>query len=178
MLKAELVCLAAIEREDLRQLMDWRNDGRLRRYFREYREINLPMQEAWFEQKVLKDPSAAMFAIRRLCDNELIGCCGLPVINRVPRHAEISLYIGTDGVYIDNKGYAREAVNLLLEYAFSELNLNKVWAEVYIFDKKKKRLFDNLGFKSEGVLRQHCFYKGRFRDSYIMSILSSGWRKK
>jgi len=178
MLKAELVGLTAIEREDLRQLMDWRNDPRLRRYFREYREINIPMQEAWFEQKALSDPMTIMFAIRRLDDNELLGSCGLVRINWISRHAEISLYIGWDGAYVDNEGYAEESSNLLLDYGFSELNLNKIWIEVYAFDKKKKILFSKLGFNVDGVLRQNYFYKGKFWDSCIMSMLSSEWRKK
>jgi len=94
MLKGKLVGLVAVEREDLQQLMEWRNNTEFRKHFREYRELNSAMQEQWFEKEVTKDPTTLMFSIRRLSDNELLGCCGFVYINWVDRHADLSLYIG------------------------------------------------------------------------------------
>lgn len=175
MLKGKKIGLLAVERADLKQLLEWRNNVELRKYFREYREINMAQQEKWFAEKVLHDPSTMMLSIRNLKNNELLGCCGLVDISWVYRHAELSLYIGWKNSYIDNLGYAKESARLLLDYGFKELCLNKIWTEVYIFDKKKKKLYDNLGFKVDGVLRQNYFYDKKFWDSYIMSILTCEW---
>ncbi len=131
MLSGELVGLAAVEREDLKQLRDWRNTPGFRKHFREYRELGMAHQETWFEEKVLKDPATIMFSIRRLSDGELLGCCGFVYIDWVHRHADQSLYIGWENAYIDNEGYAEESCRLLLEYGFKELCLNKVWTEIY-----------------------------------------------
>lgn len=173
MLKGLVVGLVAIEREDLKQLMVWRNKQEFRKYFREYRELNITMQEQWFEKKVLNDPTTIMFSIRRLSDDVLLGCCGFVYVNWVHRHADLSLYIGWKDAYIDKEGYAEEACKLLLKYGYDELVLNKVWTEIYSFDKKKKDLYNKFGFHQDGLLRQNYFYDGQWWDSLILSLLSS-----
>ncbi|NME95936.1 GNAT family N-acetyltransferase [Clostridium cochlearium] len=171
MIKGEKVYLKAIDREELPYLMNWRNRPDFRKYFREYREINLDMQEKWYEDKVIKDDSTIMFSIKDVENNELLGCCGLCYINWIHRYADLSLYIGWNNEYIDDKGYALEACKLLFNYAFNELNLNKIWTEIYEFDDKKKSLYDSLGFKVDGVLRKNYFYNGKWWNSYILSLL-------
>lgn len=171
MIKGEKVYLKAIEREDLPYLMDWRNRPDFRKYFREYREINSDMQEKWYENKVINDNSTIMFSIKDIENNQLLGCCGLCYINWIHRYADLSLYIGWNNEYIDNKGYALEACELLFNYAFNELNLNKIWTEIYEFDNKKKNLYESMGFKVDGILRQNYFYDGKWWNSYILSLL-------
>lgn len=177
MLKGRKVGLVGIERRDLKQLLDWRNNPDFRKHFREHRELNMQQQEKWYEERVLKDPATIMFSIRRLGDDELLGACGLVYINWVYKHADLSLYIGWNDSYIDREGYAEETTRLMLDYAFNEMGLNKVWTEIYLFDKKKKKLYDGFGFHIDGVLRQNYFYEGRYWDSYILSILASEWKR-
>lgn len=173
MLKGKKVGLVAIERQDLKQLLDWRNNPDFRKHFREYRELSMADQEKWFNEKVLGDPTTRMFAVRRLEDNELLGCCGFVYISWVHRHADLSLYIGWNDTYIDDEGYAKEACDLLLTYGFSELDLHKVWTEIYSFDAKKKRLYDEFGFHKDGLLRENYFYNGKWWDSLILSLLQN-----
>jgi len=173
MVKGKLIGLVAIEREDLKQLRDWRNNTEFRKYFREYCELSMANQEEWFEKKVLKDPTTMMLSVRRLSDNELIGVCGFVYINWVHRHADLSLYIGWNNEYIDEVGYAEETTRELLRYGFHELALNKVWTEIYEFDNKKKKLYDKIGFIQDGLLRQNYFYDGKWWDSRILSILNN-----
>lgn len=173
MLKGLLVGLTAVEYEDLRQLMAWRNKQGFRKYFREHRELNSAMQEQWFEKRILNDHTTIMFSIRRLSDNTLLGCCGFVYVNWVHRHADLSLYIGWKDAYIDKEGYAEDACKLLLKYGYGELALNKVWTEIYSFDKKKENLYNKLGFHRDGLLRQNYFYDGQWWDSLILSLLAS-----
>jgi RimJ/RimL family protein N-acetyltransferase len=177
MIKGKKVKLTAVERGDLQQLRDWRNKPEFRKYFREYRELSEADQNYWYETKVLKDPSTLMFSIRRADNDELIGCCGLVYIHWVYRHADLSLYIGWGNSYIDDHGYAEESCRLLLDYGFRDLGLNKIWTEIYVFDEKKKRLYEKLAFKVDGILRRNYFYDGKFWDSYILSILASEWNE-
>jgi len=177
MMKGETVSLHPVELEDLGQLLEWRNNPDFRRYFREYRELNMRQQEAWFEEKVVKDDTTLMFAIRRNKDNLLLGCCGFVYINWVHRHADLSLYIGWKDSYIDDLGYAEESCKQLIEYGFSELSLNKIWTEIYEFDDKKKELYERLGFNVDGVLRQNYWYQGRWWDSFILSLLGHEWSR-
>lgn len=178
MLKGKLVGLAAVEKEDLKQLRDWRNNPEFRKHFREYRELNMSHQEAWFNEKVMKDPTTVMFSIRRLKDDVLLGCCGFVYVNWVHRHADLSLYIGHDNAYIDDKGYAEESCKLLFDYGFKELGLNKIWTETYEFDEKKKKLYKKLNLKQDGILRENYFFDGRYWDSIIISMLANSYLKK
>ena len=175
MLKGNLVGLRAVEVKDLEQLTSWRNNQDFRKYFREYKETNSIAQKKWFEEKVLSDPFTMMFSIVKLDDDELIGCCGLVYIQWVYRHADLSLYIGRKDAYIDELGYAKESAELLLNHGFNSLGLNKIWTEIYDFDKKKKKLYDKLGFKVDGVLRENYFFDNKFWNSYVLSILSREW---
>lgn len=171
------VKLVAIERSDLKILMDWRNIPGFRKHFREYREISMEMQEKWFETNVNNDQNTIMFAIRHNDSNELLGCCGLCYINWVNKNADLSLYIGFRESYIDNEGFALESCNLLFDYAFKKLNLNKIWTEIYEFDYKKKNLYESIGMKIDGILRENYYQDGKWWNSYIMSILAIEFRQ-
>ena len=175
MISGDKVFLTPIEKEDLPQLMNWRNLPEFRKHFREYREIGKDMQENWYRTKVLNDPNTIMFSIKRIQDNELLGCCGLCYINWVHRLADLSLYIGWEKRYIDEEGYAEESCKLLFDYAFNELCLNKIWTEIYEFDSKKYELYHKLGFHDDGQLREQYYYDGRWWSSYIMSLLQKEW---
>lgn len=178
MLKGNLVGLTAVEKTDLKQLMDWRNNTEFRKHFREYRELNMAMQEQWFQQKVLNDQNTLMFSIRRLSDNELLGCCGFVYINWVHRHADLSLFIGWEDAYIDEEDYAEDACRIIFDYGFKELGLNKIWTEIYEFDDKKWALFHRIGFKQDGMLRENYFYNGKWWGSRMISILATEYLDK
>jgi hypothetical protein len=172
MILGKKVYLKAVEPENLNQLMEWRNLPEFRKHFREYREINTIMQQKWFENNVSDDKNTIMFSVFNVETNELLGCCGLCYINWVHRHADLSVYIGYEHAYIDNLGFADDSCRLVLNYGFNELNLHKIWTEIYEFDNKKKALYDKFGFKQDGLLRDNYFYDGRWWDSRIISLLS------
>jgi RimJ/RimL family protein N-acetyltransferase len=176
MIKGKRVYLTSIEKEDLSLLQEWRNRTDYRKYFREYREISNDMQNSWYQNKVLNDPGTIMFSIKDVNTNELLGCCGLCYINWVHRNADLSLYIGWNNEYIDNEGYARESCELLFNYGYNELGLQKIWTEIYEFDHKKYRLYEDLGFKQDGFLRNQYFYDGKWWNSYILSLLSTEFK--
>ena len=176
MLEGNKVYLVAVEKEDLEQLRNWRNREDYRKFFREYREISKDMQMAWYDSKVLKDNSTIMFSIKDKETHELLGCCGLCYINWVNRLADLSLYIGYENSYIDDNGYAEEACELLFNYGFKELALNKIWTEIYEFDEKKLALYDKLGFNKDGFLREQYFHDGKWWGSYMLSLLSREWK--
>lgn len=170
MIKGNCVGLRAIEKDDLVQLRDWRNVSEFRVNFREVRELNLYNQEVWFEN-TNKSKNDFMFMFVNLQDNKPIGAGGLLYTNWIIRAADFSFYIGLDDLYIDNEGYAVDASRLLLSYGFNTLNLNKIWMELYEFDKKKLDFFqNNFHFKVDGCLRDNCFEHGRYWNSYIISL--------
>jgi len=174
MIKGKLVGLRAVEREDLEILKQWRNIESFRRKFREVRELNLENQESWFEKSCVNNPNDFMFTIVDIKSGEPIGACGLLYINWIIRSADFSFYIGKDELYIDNGGYAEEAARLLITYGFEELNLHKIWMELYEFDEKKITFFsEKFNFEEDGVLRDNCYTDNRYWNSHLLSLISN-----
>lgn len=175
MIQGSVLGLRAIEREDLQLLKQWRNIPSLRKNFREFRELNNDNQENWFA-RVNSSTNDFMFMIERLADKKPIGACGLLYVNWIIRSADFSFYIGDEGKYIDDQGYADEASSLLINYGFKTLNLHKIWMELYEFDTTKINFFTKrFGFKIDGVLRDNCFDEGRYWNSSIISLISKDW---
>ena len=172
MIFGEFAGLRAVEEEDLSQLLTWRNNSELRKYFREYRILNMEQQREWFIQKVLNDANTIMFSIVDINDeNSLIGCCGLCYIDWINRNADFSIYIGKDLSYIDQK-CGPDAADLLIDYGFGELNLHRIYAEIFEFDEPKRVLLKNLGFKYEGKSHDKLWFEGKWVDSENYAILS------
>ncbi|MBG9375739.1 GNAT family N-acetyltransferase [Panacibacter sp. DH6] len=174
MIKGKLTGLRAIEQEDLNQLKDWRNLPQFRRNFREVRELGSQSQLAWFNSLQTNSNRDFMFSIVELESGKLIGACGLLYINWIIRSADFSFYIGKDELYIDDEGMALDAATILINYGFENLNLHKIWMELYEFDEKKIKFFQqNFNFKTDGVLRDNCYEDGRYYNSLIISLLAT-----
>jgi len=175
MINGRATALRAIEAGDLDQLLAWRNRPELRRYFREYRELNATQQRSWFDSKVNGDPCTRMFAIAHRDTDTLLGACGLCYIDWVNRTADFSLYIGHEGLYIDDN-LAPDAAVTMIGYAFDELGLNRLWSEIYAFDEAKTHFFKQLGFVLDGRHRQTHWAEGAWHDSLYFSLLASDKR--
>jgi RimJ/RimL family protein N-acetyltransferase len=70
----------------------------------------------------------------------------------------------------------REAVVLLIRYAFDHLNLEKVFAYVRA-DHPAKETWIETGAVSEGVLKNHFYSEGEFRDVHVLSWFKGCLRK-
>ena len=162
-------CLSAVNQDSLSQLREWRNDPDMRKYFREYREISDTMQNNWYN-KITSDPNQVNFEIHDKDTNTLIGHCGLYYINWIARHAEFGIYIGHP--HYKGGGYGSDALRILIQYGFTELNLNKIWCEVYS-NNQAVDIYRHIGFQDEGILREHYFSDGQYWDSLMLSILKS-----
>jgi RimJ/RimL family protein N-acetyltransferase len=173
-LRGEHVGLRAIEPSDLDQLRSWRNLPHFRRNFREFREIGPEQQKRWFEDVVSKDPRTLMFSIVQLQGATLIGAAGLCFIDWVSRNCDLSIYIGHDELYVDDR-FATDAATLLLDYAYGDLGMHRVWVEIYAFDEAKRGFLEGLGFRLEGTHREHHFADGKWHDSLFYGLLSDEW---
>lgn len=172
MLKGVQVALRAVEREDLNQLLEWRNNPNLRQYFREFRELSQYNQELWFENKVIQDPNTIMFSIIEMENKKLLGACGVCYIDWINRSADFSIYIGHHDLYIDQV-FAPDTAHILVDYAFAELNLHRLWCEVYEFDILKREMLESIGFKIDGRHRQTHWSQGKWCDSLFYSLLKT-----
>jgi len=171
-IKGQRVFLTAVNKSSIEQLRQWRNDPDLRKYFREHREISQDMQESWFKDRVSNNDKQVDFEIHFSSSGALIGHCGLYYINWINRTAELTIYIG-DSTY-KGKGLGSDALRLLMDYAFKTINLNRVWCEVFS-NNAAVDVYRKIGFKDEGILRQHHYEDGKFLDCYVLGLLRDEW---
>ena len=67
------------------------------------------------------------------------------------------------------------SIRNILEIAFNDLELNKIWAIFYTTNTKMKHITDNFFFKQEGLLRQEYFHNEKYHDMFRVAILRQDW---
>jgi RimJ/RimL family protein N-acetyltransferase len=73
------------------------------------------------------------------------------------------------------RGYATDAARALVTYGFKELGLHRVTAAIGPDNVASIAVVQQLGFTREGVLRDHVFTNGQWRDSVLFSVLAHEW---
>ncbi len=169
------VRLRQIEEADLDKLRDWRNSPYIRAYTRECRPLNMLNQNRWLSS-LLTDKTNIMFVIEKLDTSEMIGCCGLTYINWKEGHGEVSIYIGEQKW--QEKGYASDALQLLLKYGFCELRLHRVYAIIFEYNESSIKFFEKNRFKLEGRHREARFWDGKFHDELVYGLLDHEYFSK
>lgn len=178
MLKGERLRLGPIKRNYIESFLKWFNDPELTRYLEIYRPMTRMAEEEWIEKIKDREDTIHLSIIVPSEDgsDKLIGNCGLHKIHWKNRSAEIGIVIGEKEY--QNKGYGTEAIELLLEYGFNTVNLNRIELTVYEYNKRAIKTYKKLGFIEEGRKRQFMWSKGAYHDGIIMSILADEWNKK
>ena len=128
----------------------------------------------WLE-KDMDDPSPGFhaFSIRTLTDNTLVGGTDLEVVNWNGRDAFVGIFIGARENW--GKGYGTDAMNILLRYAFTELNLWRVSLGVFEYNPRAIRSYEKAGFQLEGRSRKQLNHEGKRWDVHFMGILREEW---
>ena len=109
------------------------------------------------------------FAVRLLENNELLGNIGFNSIGEIHRTAEIGIMLGNPKY--QRKGYGMEALNLLLDYGFSFLNLRNIYLKVFEYNEAAYNLYKKAGFREVGRLRKAVEIMGKTYDEIIMDML-------
>lgn len=157
----EKIILRAMEVEDADLLLDIINDPDTERMLggSSY-PVSYDMQCEWIRKQ--KNNNEIFRAIIALQDNMKEGI-GTVILNN------IDLKNGTAEVHIKmsiqscrGKGYGTDALNTVVDYAFNEMRLNCVYAEVLAYNTISLKLFEKCNFKKEGVLRERVFKNGKF----------------
>jgi RimJ/RimL family protein N-acetyltransferase len=76
-----------------------------------------------------------------------------------------------------NKGYATEAVQLMVDYLFLSKEFVRIQAITDVRNKPSQRVLEKVGFRREGTIRNCYFNRGTWRDYYLYSILRREWKE-
>jgi RimJ/RimL family protein N-acetyltransferase len=122
-------------------------------------------------ERRLTEPEADLYMFGIEVDKQLVGFVQLAMIDTTHRHAMLGIVLGAKELW--GHGIGSTALRILMDYAFTVQGLERVYAEVYTFNTRSRRLFEGLGFQQEGLLRQHEYHNGSFQDLYVFGLLRS-----
>lgn len=174
--RGRLVRLAAPRPEDSAALARWSHDADyLRSVDTDYAR---PRPPAAFAQQegAGAGANAVEFRLRTLADDRLIGFVALHSIEWNNRAGLLSIGIG-EAEY-RGKGYGRDALRLILRYAFDELNLERVGLDVISDNVAALRAYERAGFRREGAMRHSVLRDGVWHDRIIMGLLRDEWSRQ
>jgi len=130
----------------------------------------------WFEKDLEKEnPNDFFFMIRTLDGEQPIGFVGLFELYWNYGDALVAIALG-EREYWGN-GYGTDALNSLLRYAFTELNLRRVTLIVFDYNPRAIRSYEKCGFVKEGTVRSVIQREGRRWDWHYMGLLRQEWEQ-
>lgn len=104
-------------------------------------------------------------------DNKIIGKIRISnIVYGVFRNAFIGYSIDENE---QGKGYMKEAVKLVLKYAFSELELHRIEATAMVENTKSQRVLRSCGFKELGISEKYLFINGEWKDHVVFYNVNS-----
>lgn len=172
MIRGKHLWLRTVERRDLETMRRWRNSPEIARFYEDMRPIGEAQQEQWF-QRMSQDANSYYFIIEDASGP--LGVCNLKNVNWIHRNADWGIYFAPREQ--GNAMLPVEASLLLLDWAFDCLNLHKVQAAVFPHNRRAKSLNKGLGFREEGVLKEHIFHEGRYTDLVLVAVFPDQYRK-
>jgi RimJ/RimL family protein N-acetyltransferase len=168
MLTGEKIILRPIMMEDWEETVKWRND-----LFIKSSTISHPfpvtaeLEKNWYESHLKsKDSSYIPFTVISKGSGKVAGYFSLNNVNWISRNGFVSGAIGER--QDQGQGMGREAVELLLKYAFENLNLHKIYAYVRT-DHPALKTWADLGAVTEGILKEHFFCQGIYHDVALLA---------
>ncbi len=163
------VRLRAIEPEDWQTFFDWNQDSEAARgmYYIPFPGSQESMKR-WAEKLATAEPDDdKFFFVVETTEGEVLG--SINAHSCEPHHGTFAYGIGIRREH-QHKGYASEAILLLLRYFFLELRYQKATVEVYSFNDRSVKMHERLGFQLEGRLRRMIFTKGRHYDKLVFGM--------
>jgi len=124
---------------------------------------------AWIptHEENFKNDKCYEFAIANKTTSELYGAVGLSN-HKNNKNGEIGYWIGEE--YWGN-GYATEALEAIIEFAFTEKGYHKVWGRFFAANPASGKVMQKAGMVKEGVLEEHIIKEGKYHDLVLYGII-------
>jgi len=164
------VYLRALEPEDYKKSIKWRNDNEIwsmlagPKYF-----VSEELEKKWVEDSIFNNSNKLVLSVCLKNTNEHIGYVYLNNIDWKNRSASFAKLIGDKESW--GKGYAKEITLLMLYHAFYVMGLIRIEARQLLGNIGSIKANEKCGFKNEGVLRKAVFKDGKYQDLNLMSII-------
>ena len=166
------ITIRPITVKDTDNIIKWRNKSSVNQYFIYRKPFTKESHLNWFHNKV-QTGEVAQFMI--LVDDEPIGSIYLRDIDHKNKKCEYGIFIGEESNC--GKGFGKMASKLVIDYAFNELKLNKIFLRVFSTNIRAIKCYEKIGFKHEGLFREDVIIDGKPYDIIYMAILRKDWLK-
>jgi len=165
-----VINLRSLTLDDLPLTLKWHNQSEIVDWYSGHPfPVNYEMEKKWYENILTSNIPLTVFGIEHATDQKLIGITVLKDINLINRVAEYAIYIGEKEYR--GKGLSKVATLETLSFAFNKLGLNRIILKVLDNNKVAIKLYENVGFKKEGKLRESIFKNNSFYNELIFGIL-------
>jgi [ribosomal protein S5]-alanine N-acetyltransferase len=148
----------------------WMNDSDVTKHLESRFYPNSKESLLDFVTGKLRDKNNIFLAVIIKDGERHIGNIKLGPIDWIHRLADVALLIGAKDFW--GRGYGTEAIGLIVNFAFRELNLHKLTAGHYSANVGSGKAFTKNGFVVEGVRRKHRFFDGDYVDTVLLGLLN------
>lgn len=161
--------LRPLRPEDANGMLEWMKDADILKGFRFAGEEKTREEVLAFIQNARSTPvqgESMHFAVSDE-QGEYLGTISLKHVDLTARHAEYAIVLRKKA---QGKGIAVKATDELLEKAFTEFKLEKVYLNVLSDNQRAIRLYETYGFVFEGEFRRHLYLRGEWKGLRWYSI--------
>jgi len=125
--------------------------------------------------QLFHERSLFQWGIADRATDTVIGTCTLASLSPEHRRAEIGFALGRDAW---GRGFMREVLPALLDFAFDTLALHRIEADVDPRNTRSSLLLENTGFRREGIQRERYQVGGEWQDAVLYGLLRDEWRAR
>ena len=125
-------------------------------------------------KKEFENKEEITWGVARKNDNKIIGYCNLGSFDDDSIRSEIGYGFNREEW---NKGYATEAIKVLVKFGFEVMSFNRIEATVTLGNDASIKALKKANFVQEGVFRERTIMKGEFVDDVILAILKKDYRR-
>lgn len=156
----------------LEMVLNWRNQEHIRSVMFHDQIISLEEHRKWFDR--VKEDQRTIVKIFYL-DNVPLGVVNFTNIDFKNGKCSWGFYVGDQNA---PKGSGTLMGYLALNFIFEELNIRKLCAEIIRFNERSIRYHQRLGFRKEGVLREHILKNNQYADVILMALFNKEWKEQ
>ena len=169
MLEGQKTRLRPAEMTDLDNIMAWVNDREVtRNLLLGFWPLSRKAEENWLARVCEgSDPSNRVLVIEDL-QGTYLGSIGLHDIDMRSGVAEVGIVIGRKDYW--GKGYGTDALRTILQAAFANLRLRKVFLKVFGSNIRAQKSYAKLGFRVAGRLTAQELREGEYEDVIYMEL--------
>lgn len=168
-LRGKRIELRLLTPENAKDLLDYykRNREHLRAYepMRDENFYTLEVQKRDLIENYRQFLNGAVVNLGIFKENKFIGKIRISnVVMGVFKNAFVGYSMDKDE---QGKGYMKEALKLVLEYSFEDLELHRIEATTLVDNVKSQAVLSACGFEEIGISKEYLFINGKWRDHKI-----------